>query len=103
MAVLVVLLIFPDGRLVVYGTAVAAQVQRFRRSTDPAARQQTKWLVPLTAILAGGFTASVTSLRSFLDALTGGSSDATAVLSSLIVMALLTPVVATAIAEDGRP
>ena len=202
-AVLLVLLTFPDGRLeprwarwylpvglawiatevapvapsqallaipvwvlidfVVFGTAVAAQVYRFRRSTDPAARQQTKWLVyglvtaflvqyayhipyelvgafrgrsvyefvgsianhllmlvvpvafthavlrhrlydidliinrtlvyvPLTAILAGVFTASTSLLRGLFDALMGASSGAAPVISSVLVVALLTPV-----------
>lgn len=203
LAVLVVLLVFPDGRLkprwtrwyllvgvlwivvklapvpaaqaltaspfwvlidfLVFGIAVAAQVHRFRQSSDPAARQQTKWLVyafvtaflvqyayyiprefvaafqgrsvyefvgsvlnhvlmlvvplaftqavmrhrlydidliinrtlvyaPLTAILAGVFTASVTLLRGLFDNMIGGSSDAATILSSVIVVALLTPV-----------
>ncbi|HEX7041332.1 MAG TPA: PDZ domain-containing protein [Trueperaceae bacterium] len=202
-AVLLVLLVFPDGRLsprwarwylfvglawiafkvaplpasyalmatpfwvlidfLVFGIAVTAQVARFRRSTDPAARQQTKWLVyglvtaflvqyayyiplefvstfqsrsvyefagsivnhvlmlgvpvaftyavlrhrlydidliinrtlvyvPLTAILAGVFAASVTLLRGLFDSLLGASSGAAPVLSSILVVALLTPV-----------
>lgn len=202
-AVLMVLLLFPDGRFaprwvrwylpvglawiafkvaplpafyalmatpfwvlidfLVFGTAVAAQIARFRASTDPAARQQTKWLVyglvtaflvqyayyiplqlvdafqsrsvfefvgsianhvlmlvvpvaftyavlrhrlydidliinrtlvyvPLTAILAGVFAASVTLLRGLFDSLMGASSGVAPVVSSIIVVALLTPV-----------
>ncbi len=202
-AVLLVLLTFPDGRLaprwalwylpvglawiafkvsplpasqallaspfwvlvdfIVFGTAVAAQVVRFGRSTDPAARQQTKWLVyglvtaflvqyayhiplelvgtlqgrsvfefvgsianhalmlvvpvaftyavlryrlydidliinrtlvyvPLTAILAGVFAASTSLLRELFGSLLGASSGAAPVVSSVIVVALLTPV-----------
>lgn len=202
-AVLMVLLLFPDGRFaprwvrwylpvglawiafkvsalpaayalmampfwviidfLVFGTAVAAQVARFRASTDPAARQQTKWLVyglvtaflvqyayyiprqlvpifqgrsvfefvgsianhvamlvvpvaftyavlrhrlydidliinrtlvyvPLTAILAGVFAASVSLLRGLFDSLLGASSGAAPVVSSIIVVTLLTPV-----------
>lgn len=202
-AVLMVLLLFPDGRFaprwvrwylpiglawiafkvaplpaayalmatpfwviidfLVFGTAVAAQVARFRTSTDQVARQQTKWLVyglviaflvqyayyiprqlvpgfqsrsvfefvgsisnhvlmlvvpvaftyavlrhrlydidliinrtlvyvPLTAILAGVFAASVTLLRGLFDSLMGDSSGVAPVVSSIIVVALLTPI-----------
>jgi hypothetical protein len=203
LAVLLVLLTFPDGRLMprwtrwylpagvawiaiklaplpaamalrasppwilidflVFGMAISAQFSRLRSAADPAARQQTKWLVygfvtaflvqyayhipvefvaafrgrslfefvgsivnhllmlivpiafahavlrhrlydidliinrtlvyvPLTGILAGVFTASVTVLRSLILALTGETSDVATVLSTVLIVALLTPV-----------
>lgn len=203
LAVLLVMLTFPDGRLVprwtrwylpvgmawiaikllplpgaqalqttpywvlidflVFGIAVAAQVARFRTATDPAARQQTKWLVygfvaaflvqyayhipheivtafrgrspfefagsvvnhvlmlilpiafghavlrhrlydidvvinrtlvyvPLTAILAGVYAASVPIFRNLAAELTGEATGAASLLSTIIVVALLTPV-----------
>jgi hypothetical protein len=203
LAVLLVLLTFPDGRLAprwarwylpvgvawialklaplpaamalraspswilidfaVFGVAVAAQFYRYRSESDPAARQQTKWLVygfvaaflvqyayhipyefvagfrgrslfefvgsivnhvlmlivpiafthavlrhrlydidliinrtlvyvPLTGILTGVFTASITLFRSLFLALTGQHSDAATVLSTVLIVALLTPV-----------
>jgi hypothetical protein len=203
LAVLLVLLTFPDGRLVprwtrwylpvgvawiaiklaplpaamamraspawilidflVFGIAISAQFSRLRSAADPAARQQTKWLVygfvaaflvqyayhipvefvsafrgrslfefvgsivnhllmlivpvafthavlryrlydidliinrtlvyvPLTGILAGVFTASVTVFRSLILALTGETSDVATVLSTVLIVALLTPV-----------
>lgn len=48
--------------------------------------------VPLTAILAGVFTASVTVFRGLFVALTGETSDAATVLSTALIVAILTPV-----------
>lgn len=201
-AVLLVLLTFPDGRLTprwtrwylpigvawiaikvaphpttqalrdsppwilidfaVFGLALLAQYARYRAGSDPAARQQTKWLVygfvaaflvqyayyipyefvtafrgrsvfefvgsivnhilmlvvpvafahavlrhrlyqidlvinrtlvyvPLTAILAGVYSASVTLFRNLLASLTGASSEAATMLSIVLIVALLTP------------
>lgn len=160
------LLDFPPWILidfVVFGLAVAAQYSRYRGTTDPGAKQQTKWLVygfvvaflvqyayyvpyefvttfrgrsvfefvgsivhhvlmlivpvafthavlrhrlyqidlvinrtlvyvPLTAILAGVFSTSITLFRNLFATLTGASSDVATLLSILIIVALLTPV-----------
>lgn len=206
LAVLLVLLLFPDGRFVprwtrgffvvsagwiilrtlptpvgiamwagrtriildamVFGVGIGAQLYRYQRGTDAAARQQTRWLtfgfavafvaqyayflpleliprlaaptveglsfqlvgstayhlvllfvpvaftravlhhrlfnidlivnrtlvyVPLSAILAGVYTASVILFRTLYTALTGESSDLAVVVSTLVIVAITTP------------
>ncbi len=201
-AVLLVLLTFPDGRFVprwtrwylligvawiavklspippawelmlspawvlidflVFGLAISAQLYRYRKASDPVAKQQTKWLVygflvaflvqyayyiphelvpgfqgrsvfefvgsiinhllmlivpvaftyailryrlydidliinrtlvyvPLTAIVAGVYTASVVFFRNLFVSFTGETSDAVIVLSTLVIVAVINP------------
>jgi hypothetical protein len=151
--------------LLIYATGIYAQIYRYRNTTDPTTKQQTKWItfgiviaylaqyafylpprfipalllpdarltfnligstvnhvvmlflpfafthavlrrrlydidliinrtlvyVPLSAIVAGIYTASVTLFKSLFVTLTGETSDVGIVLATLIIVALITP------------
>ncbi len=71
---------------------IAFSVLRYRLWDINLIINRTLVYVPLTAILAGLYTASITLLQRFFVAVTGNTSDAAVVLTTLMMVALVTPI-----------
>jgi hypothetical protein len=72
--------------------AIGVAVMRYRLYEIDRLINRTLVYVPLTAIVAGGYAASVALLQRVFQAVTGDTSDAAIVLSTLFLAAVFTPI-----------
>jgi hypothetical protein len=86
-----VLLLFYVPAILLFITAVFATL-RYRLFDIDLIIHRTLVYVPLTALLAGIFAASITGTQKLFVALTGQESDAATVLTTLIVVIAFTPI-----------
>jgi hypothetical protein len=77
--------------MLIVPVAFTYAVLRYRLYDIDLIINRTLVYVPLTAILAGVYTASVILFRSLIVSLTGETSDAALVLSTLIIVAIISP------------
>jgi hypothetical protein len=83
--------VFITGLLIVI-VSMSISVLRYHLFDIDLIINRTLVYVPLTAIVAGVFAASITLSQKFFEALTGEKSDAAIVLTTLIVVSAFTPI-----------